>query len=193
MPRQHFSPSRRQPHHLSFRSISTTSRLSSDPSLSFPINPALPDSVKDALAGAVKPDTQIRHQRAVKEFLTWADSKSLLADEVLPATEATLLEYAATFSGRLAGGTVRAKISALKTWHTSHGHAWQGGDLLRKVLTGVERKAPASSHRPERPGVSEGMMNILHSAFSHSNRGLHHASNTGSKVAFLGQMRLGEL
>ncbi|THU89193.1 hypothetical protein K435DRAFT_617904, partial [Dendrothele bispora CBS 962.96] len=115
-----------------------------------------------AIAGAVKPDTRICHQRAVKEFLNWADARGLRADEILPAPESTLLEYAATFAGRLAGGTVRAKVSAIKTWHTSHGHPWKGGDLLRKVLTGVERKAPMSSRRPERPGVSDEMMTILH-------------------------------
>ncbi|THU81643.1 hypothetical protein K435DRAFT_873116, partial [Dendrothele bispora CBS 962.96] len=88
------------------QNASSKSRLSNDPSLSFTINPALPDSVRDAIAGAVKPDTRIRHQRAVKEFLNWADTRGLRADEILPAPESTLLEYAATFAGRLAGGTV---------------------------------------------------------------------------------------
>ncbi|THV04474.1 hypothetical protein K435DRAFT_592369, partial [Dendrothele bispora CBS 962.96] len=97
---------------------------------------------------------------AVKEFLNWADTRGLRADEILPAPESTLLEYAATFTGRLVGGTVRAKISAIKTWHTSH--CWKGGDLLCKVLTKVERKAPMSSRRPERPGVSDDMMMIPH-------------------------------
>ncbi|KAF5366616.1 hypothetical protein D9758_009006 [Tetrapyrgos nigripes] len=143
-----------------------------------------------AIAGSVKPETHCRQQQAVTEFAIWANDMGLHPDEVLPAPEAVLCEFAASFLGRLAGGTVKAKLSALKAWHTMLGFRWLRSDLLHKTLTGVDRQSPSSLHHPERPPVTRDMMRSLHAAWSTSNHGDHKCALSGSKCSLLGQLQL---
>ncbi|KAE9387359.1 hypothetical protein BT96DRAFT_948434 [Gymnopus androsaceus JB14] len=55
-----------------------------------------------------------RKLQYVGKFLDWADTKGLGPHNVLPPSKAVLCNYAASFASRLAGSTVRAKISAIK-------------------------------------------------------------------------------
>ncbi|KAJ3766676.1 hypothetical protein FB446DRAFT_767347 [Lentinula raphanica] len=81
----------------------------------------------------------------VVKFLDWAHSVGLSIPDVLPASENTLCNYAASFAGIISGGTVKAKFSSLKTWTILEGHPWLGSERLRKVLSGVERATPPTS------------------------------------------------
>ncbi|KAF5343537.1 hypothetical protein D9758_012990 [Tetrapyrgos nigripes] len=135
--------------HQSYNSCSSNSHTSSLSFCGAHSNPAAA-----AIAGAVKPKTHCQQQLTITEFAVWANDMGLHPDEVLPAPEAVLCEFAASFLGRLAGGTVKAKLSALKTWHTTLGFRWQGADLLCKTLTGVNRQSPSSSHHPECPPIT---------------------------------------
>ncbi|THV00695.1 hypothetical protein K435DRAFT_656730 [Dendrothele bispora CBS 962.96] len=186
-------PSSNRPSFIPRSSNTIPRRYANDLSLIHTVNPLLPSDIKDALAGAVKPETRKRHERAVNEYLHWADSRGLHMSDIMPSSETTLAEYAASYRGKLAGGTVRAKMGALKQWHLTRGFQWNGRELLQKVLTGVERQAPLSSHRPERPGVSESMMKHLHAALSKSDRGEDLATLAGGKLGMLGQLRMGEI
>ncbi|KAF5334596.1 hypothetical protein D9758_018435 [Tetrapyrgos nigripes] len=156
-------------------------------------NPNLSNNTVAAIAGSVKPETRRRQQLAVTEFAIWANDMGLHLDEVLPAPEAVLCEFAASFLGRLAGGTIKGKLSALKTWHTMLGFRWLRSDLLHKTLTGVDRQSPSSSHRPECPPVTRDMMWSLHSAWSMSNCGDHKCALSRSKCSLLSQLWLGEI
>lgn len=98
------------------------------------------------------------------------------------------------FNSRLMGGTVRAKISAVKGWVTKEGFHWKGGHILLKALTGVERKAPPSSFREERDPVKENHLRVLHEGLNLSGRsGFDHAISTAAKTLFTGQLRAGEI
>ncbi|KAF5344547.1 hypothetical protein D9758_016465 [Tetrapyrgos nigripes] len=156
-------------------------------------NPNLSNNAAAAIAGSVKPETRRHQQLAVMEFAVWANDMGLHPDEVLPAPEAVLCEFAASFLGHLAGGTVKAKLSALKTWHTMLGFRWLRSDLLCKTLTGVDHQSPSSSHRPERPPVTRDMMQSLHSTWSTSNHGDHKCALSRSKYSLLGQLQLSEI
>ncbi|KAF5372848.1 hypothetical protein D9758_001476 [Tetrapyrgos nigripes] len=136
------------------RSNSLPPKFADEPSFNTLRNPNLSDAAAAAIAGSVVSETRRRQQLAVTEFAVWANDMGLHPDEVLPASEAILCEFAASFLGRRAGGTVKAKLSALKTWHLNLGFKWNGADLLRRALTGIDRQSPASSHRPERPAVT---------------------------------------
>ncbi|KAF5362749.1 hypothetical protein D9758_011739 [Tetrapyrgos nigripes] len=114
-------------------------------------------------------------------------------DEVLPAPEVILCKFAASFLGRLAGGTVKAKMSCLKTWHTTLGFQWNGTDLLRHTLTGIDHQSPSSSHRPERPPITHDMICSCHVAWSTSTCGDHLCTNAGAKCSILSQLHLGEI
>ncbi|KAF5334069.1 hypothetical protein D9758_017658 [Tetrapyrgos nigripes] len=157
------------------RSSSLPPKFAVEPHFNTLRNPNLSDAAAAAIAGSVVSETRRRQQLIVTEFAVWANDMGLHPDEVLPAPETFLCEFAASFLGRRAGGTVKAKISALKSWHLNLGFKWNGADLLRRALTGIDHQAPPSSHRPERPPVTKDMMRSLHTA------------------CILGQLRCGEL
>ncbi|KAJ3805718.1 hypothetical protein F5876DRAFT_81464 [Lentinula aff. lateritia] len=93
-----------------------------------------------------------------------------------------------------AGGTVRAKIAALKNLVTSKGHGWRGGSHLREVLSGIERAAPPSSFRPEQEPMKVDWLDLLHNKLDKSG---HTALNSCIVACvdaiFYGQLRLGEV
>ncbi|KAE9407661.1 hypothetical protein BT96DRAFT_809122, partial [Gymnopus androsaceus JB14] len=130
----------------------------------------------------------------VGEFLNWADSAGLDQQDILPPAEATLCNFAASFAGRLAGATVKAKISAVKGWVARRGMQWKGGANLGRVLSGVERRAPASSFRKERDPVKEDHLRVLHESLDLSGKcGKDHAIAAAAKALFAGQMCAGKL
>ncbi|KAJ3924674.1 MAG: hypothetical protein NXY57DRAFT_969322 [Lentinula lateritia] len=130
----------------------------------------------------------------IAEFLDWAHQHRLHAKDVLPASEVILCEYAAEFRGKLAGASVKAKLSAIKGWTIMKGYTWQGGDCLRKVLTGVERSAPPSSFRPEREPVKKSHLSILHAELDLSDtNGLDCCIAAAADLMFYSQLRAGEI
>jgi hypothetical protein len=94
--------------------------------------------------------------------------------------------------GEVAGGTARSAVAAVKAWHIIHDAPWKGGLRLRYTLKGVEKLAPSSSTREERPPVTKEMVNQL-------KRGLNLSIPEDAAVfaaaccAFWGQIRLGEI
>ncbi|KAJ3813311.1 hypothetical protein F5876DRAFT_74033 [Lentinula aff. lateritia] len=126
-------------------------------------NPArLSAKARKLMYASVAAKTQSRKRNNITEFLDWAHQQHLHAKDILPASEITLCEYAAEFGGKLAGSSVKAKLSAIKGWTIMKGYAWQGSDCLRKVLASIERSAPPSSFRPEREPVKKSHLSTLH-------------------------------
>ncbi|KAE9384337.1 hypothetical protein BT96DRAFT_771237, partial [Gymnopus androsaceus JB14] len=112
----------------------------------------------------------------------------------LPPSEAVLCNYAASFAGRLAGSTARAKVSAIKAWVSRRGKQWKGSDNLHKVLAGVERKASASSFREEHAPVKEDHLRVLHEGLDLPGKcGKDYAIAAAAKALFAGQMRSGAI
>jgi len=159
-------------------------------------NPAdgLNQNAQSVIDAAVSEKTRHRKLQYTAEFLTWAADQALTEEDVLPPSEATLCNYAASFAGKLAGGTTKAKLSAVKGWVQRRGLAWEGGANLRNVLNGVERKAPPSSFREQRPPVKREHLSILFNELDLSgSSGLDHAMAAASAGCFYGQLRGGEI
>ncbi|KAJ3804540.1 hypothetical protein F5876DRAFT_14644, partial [Lentinula aff. lateritia] len=103
--------------------------------------------------------------------------------------EETICNYAASFMAKEAGGTVRAKIAAVKNLVTSKGFGWRGGIRLREVLNEVERAAPASSFRPERMPL-----HLLHDELDNTGRNTFNSCIVAcANSVFYGQLRLSEV
>lgn len=132
---------------------------------------------------------------AVRRFLLWGDKQGLKQHQCLPAPEWVLCEYAATFAGKFAGGTAKSHLSAIKGWTIRRGHAYRGGENLRRMLIGVERKAPLSSRRKERPPVKEEHLHLLHKDLDLSGKedGLDVCTIAAANTLFYGQIRSGKL
>ncbi|KAE9384128.1 hypothetical protein BT96DRAFT_842736, partial [Gymnopus androsaceus JB14] len=130
----------------------------------------------------------------VQRFLNWAASEKLTPSKVLPATETTLCNYAATFAGHTAGGTARAHISAIKGWTIHKGQPWFGGECLNSVLNGVERRAPPSSFRTPRVPVKESHLELLYAHMDlDGDDGKELAIVAAAAMMFYGQLRAGEV
>ena len=113
---------------------------------------ALPQEIVDKIMNtqAVASKTQVHDASRLREFLQFCDSHGIKSSNAFPAKEDLLVAWAASFSGRLAGTTVSAKLAAIKREHERRGLVWQGGVLLRRTLKVVEESRPPSSFNSKR-------------------------------------------
>ena len=118
------------------------------PQLSLALPQDLVDKIINTQEATVSKTTQADdatlHTRRLHEFLNFCESLGIKSSNAFPAKEELLVAWAASYSGRLAGGTVTAKIGAIKKEHERRGLVWQGGVLLRRILKGVEELRPSS-------------------------------------------------
>ncbi|KAJ3858199.1 hypothetical protein EV359DRAFT_5047, partial [Lentinula novae-zelandiae] len=139
-------------------------------------------------------ETILRRYNYQAHYVDWCEACHISPTHIVDPSETTLCNYAASFLGKGAGGTVRAKIAAVKNLVTSKGNGWRGGTRLREVLNGIERAAPPSSFRPEREPVKVDWLDLLHDELDKSG---HTALNSCivacADVVFYGQLRLGEV
>ncbi|KAF5371116.1 hypothetical protein D9758_004320 [Tetrapyrgos nigripes] len=119
----------------------------------------LPAVVQHTLKAANTNNTNRCKEREVELFRNWCTTSGKNA---LPASETTLCEYASHYAGKIAGSTVRQKLSALKTWHIQQQLPWNGNLLLRNTLKGVDNLTPASSFHPKNEPVTLNMLRILY-------------------------------
>ncbi|KAJ3723844.1 hypothetical protein C8R42DRAFT_578085 [Lentinula raphanica] len=152
----------------------------------------LDDRARRLAEDAVSQKTRQRRFNDVVKFLDWAHLQHLSIADILPASENTLCNYAVSFAGTVSGGTVKSKISSLKSWTILEGHPWLGGARLKKVLGGVDRATPSSSLRPKRQPVLPKHLRVLHDNLS-ANSGLDLCVAAAAKVMMYGQLRSGEV
>lgn len=136
--------------------------------------------------------TSRKYSNAVEHFFRFCDSLDIPLYSRLPASEYILCAFVADSAGKIAGGTISSKISAIKAWHTQNNQFWNGRQRLKAVLTGAEKMTPDSSRRPERPPVTIQMITMLYHDLDHNNT-LDVAIYFAACCAFWCQIRLGEL
>ncbi|KAE9389217.1 hypothetical protein BT96DRAFT_768922, partial [Gymnopus androsaceus JB14] len=112
----------------------------------------------------------------------------------LPPSGATLCNFAASFAGKLAGATAKAKLSAVKSWVQKCGLAWNGRDNLRNTLNSVEYRAPSSSFRDQRPPIKKEHLSLLFDTLILAGDcSLDYAMAAASAGCFYGQLRCGKI
>ncbi|KAJ3803978.1 hypothetical protein F5876DRAFT_739, partial [Lentinula aff. lateritia] len=146
------------------------------------------------IQSAVTKKTIIRRYNYQALYIDWCEDNKISRGHIINPSETTLCNYAASFIGKEAGGTVRAKLAAVKNLVIAKDNGWRGGSKLREVLNGVEKAAPASSFRPERDPVKDKWLDLLHDEMDNSG---HNAFNSCviacADTVFYGQLRLGEV
>ncbi|KAJ3911279.1 hypothetical protein F5877DRAFT_3878, partial [Lentinula edodes] len=146
------------------------------------------------IQSAVAKKTVIRRYNYQALYVDWCETNKIPHTHITDPSETTLCNYAASFIGKEAGGTVRAKLAAVKNLVISKGNGWRGGFRLREVLNGVERAAPASSFRPERDPVKDTWLDLLHDEIDNTGRdGFNTCITACADTVFYGQLRLGEV
>ncbi|KAJ3831875.1 hypothetical protein F5878DRAFT_548972 [Lentinula raphanica] len=152
----------------------------------------LDDRARKLAEDSVSVKTRQRRFNDVVKFLDWAHAAGLTIPDVLPASENTLCNYAASLAGQIAGGTAKSKMASLKSWTVLEGHRWFGGERLKKVLAGVGRATPPSSFRAKRHPVLPKHLRSLHDQLS-TQCGLDVCVAAAAKVMMYGQLCSGEV
>jgi hypothetical protein len=133
-----------------------------------------------------------RYSSTIKKFIRFCDAERVPEHLRFPADEFLLCTFAASSLGRHAVGTARARLSALKAWHTTHNVEWKGSARLRYVLNGIRNLAPMSSRQHLRPPISADMLIRLINNLDLT-LPLDVVIAACAVTAFWGQCRLGEL
>ncbi|KAF8814362.1 hypothetical protein BYT27DRAFT_7206173 [Phlegmacium glaucopus] len=141
---------------------------------------------------ATTKSTQTKDASRLREFLAFCLRLGIPADRALPAKEDLLIAWSSSYSGRLAGKTVSAKISAIKKEHSRRGLPWFGGDRLKLTLKGVEELRPPSSFFSKRAPVTISMLDDLNSGLDRSS-GVDNCIRAICFLAFFCQLRIGEI
>jgi hypothetical protein len=150
------------------------------------------EHVKHAIQNGWAHDTVKRYSGTIKQFIRFCDAERVPQHLRFPADEFVLCAFAASSFGRHAGGTPRARLSALKAWHVAHNVEWKGSPRLRYVFNGVHNVAPRTTRRPIRPPINVKMLSQLVQNLN-PDTPLDAAVTACATTAFWGQCRLGEL
>ncbi|KAF5369278.1 hypothetical protein D9758_002619 [Tetrapyrgos nigripes] len=139
-------------------------------------------------------NTNRHKEREVGLFCNWCSTSGKNA---LPASKTTLCKYTLHYARKIAGSTVRQKLSALKTWHVQQQLPWNRNLLLRNTLKGIDNLTPASSFRPKCELVTLNMLHILHydlidntntTRITKGSKGFRRCVYTASTALFAGQL-----
>lgn len=154
--------------------------------------PHLERMVRRSLLSGQSPGTTARLKTARRQFLSFCDSVHVPQRQIFPSSEVVLCAFAVHLSGKMAGSTIRGKLSALRSWHLAEGTEWHGASRLGNVLKGVDRATPSSSRMPARKPITRDMLKLLVSDL-HSSSGRDTAILAIALVSFFAQLRLGEI
>jgi len=157
-----------------------------------PVSKRTQAAISHALENARSPATSKAFQRTQDDFRAFCIERKYLEQHHLPVKEEVLCAFALSFQGRVAGATVRGKISNLKKWHEFEGAVWHGGLKLRTVLDFVEKCTPATSRKDLRKEITTDMLQLLINELDLA-VGQDAAVFAVALTAFYGQLRLGEI
>ena len=149
-------------------------------------------SVDKILDSCLAKSTLDGYASADSRFHDYCDAENIDRARRFPTDETVLAAYAASFAGNAAGKTAASAMAALKAWHGLHNQPWHGSARLLYVLRAVTNLAPASSKKPQRPGVDRKAIIALYEGLN-LNEPFDAAVYAAAATAFWGQCRLGEL
>ncbi|KAJ7071761.1 hypothetical protein B0H15DRAFT_754358, partial [Mycena belliarum] len=150
------------------------------------------EKIQRAMQNAWADSTLDKYGASLEAYFHFCNKEQVSRRQRLPADEFLLCAFAASRAGEVAGGTARGAVAAVKAWHIVNGEQWNGGIRLRYTLRGVEKLAPSSSKRNERPPVTAAMLDVLDEELDH-NDPKDAAVFVTACCAIWGQARLGEL
>ena len=138
------------------------------PHLSLELPPALREKIKDVQEVAVSRSTQTKDTSRLWEFLAFYEGLGIKNQDAFLASEDLLVGWASSYAGQLAERTVGVKLLAIRKEHEQCDLMWQGGNILRQVLKGVEKLQPALLFRTKRAPVTITMLEDLDKGLNRS-------------------------
>ena len=98
----------------------------------------------------VAPSTRLTYRSGIRAFETFCSQYDI--HPILPASELTLGYFIAYLSKSLSAQNARVYLSAIRLFHLEHGHGdpLQQADLLKNMLSGLQRSQSSQTH-PRQP------------------------------------------
>ncbi|KAJ3859263.1 hypothetical protein EV359DRAFT_86610 [Lentinula novae-zelandiae] len=101
------------PYHFSLQQLNSHTCSHSHPGTT-PVHSELSDTAKRAIQSALTHEMLLWRYNYQAAYIDWGETGNLSEAHIVDPSEETLCNYAASFMGREAGGTVRAKLTAVE-------------------------------------------------------------------------------
>jgi hypothetical protein len=88
--------------------------------------PQILSQINQAIQNSWSKSTVYRYSGAICQFISFCDSLHIPQHLCLPTDKLVLCAFAASSTGKHAGSTPHARLSALKAWHMAHNLEWKG-------------------------------------------------------------------
>ncbi|KAJ7587952.1 hypothetical protein C8J56DRAFT_827208 [Mycena floridula] len=148
--------------------------------------------VNETLDKAVGEGASRKFTTNLKQYFIWASTKGIPKHLLLPPAEELVCAWVADMAGRIAGPTIRGKVSALRNWVVFEGEEWSGGEMLEALMKGAHKATPDSSFQEKREPVTMEMIQALVEDLDRSDPA-QICTLFMAVLAFYSQCRLGEL
>jgi hypothetical protein len=165
--------------------------LSHDTTLLAELPPALVESAKMSITGALAASTRSTYASGILRFNQFCDKWNISENSRMPASYGLLCAFIGEHKGSVSGRTVRSWLSGIRAWHLANHAQWFGDDKWVQMARTSANKEGAHHKRSLRAPVSIEHLLALRRAVSLS-LPFHASVWAVALVSFFGCRRLGE-
>jgi hypothetical protein len=165
--------------------------LSHDDALLAELPPALAESAKMSITGALATSSKSTYGAGLLRFNQFCDRWQISEGARMPASYALLCAFIGNHKGSTSGKTIKSWLSGIRAWHLSNHAPWYGDDKWVQMARISANKEGYRHKRPLRAPVSIEHLLALRRAITASNH-FHVAIWAVALVTFFGCRRLGE-
>ena len=165
--------------------------LSHDDALLAELPPALVDSAKISIMGALATSSKSTYAAGLLRFNQFCDRWLISEDARMPASYALLCAFIGNHKGTISGKTIKSWLSGIRAWHLANHAPWYGDDNWVQMARVSANKEGSRHKRALRAPVSIEHLLVLLSALTLS-LSFHAAVWAVALVTFFGCRRLGE-
>jgi hypothetical protein len=165
--------------------------LSHDESLLAELPPALVESAKMSITGALATSSRSTYAAGLLRFNQFCDKWQISETARMPASYGLLCAFIGNYKGSTSGKTIKSWLSGVRAWHLTNHAPWYGDDKWVQMARISANKEGSRHKRPLRAPVSIEHLLALRRAVTLSNP-FHAAVWAVALVTFFGCRRLGE-
>jgi hypothetical protein len=165
--------------------------LSHDESLLAELPPALVESAKMSIMGALATSSKSTYAAGLLRFNQFCDRWQISEDARMPASYALLCAFIGNYKGTTSGKTIKSWLSGIRAWHLTNHAPWYGDDKWVQMARISANKEGSSHKRPLRAPVSIEHLLALRKVLDLSNP-FHAAVWAVALITFFACRRLGE-
>ena len=166
--------------------------LSHDQSLLTELPPALVESAKMSIAGALAISSRSTYAAGMLRFSQFCDKWQISEGARMPASYALLCAFIGNYKGTTSGKTIKSWLSGIRAWHLTNHAPWYGDDKWVQMARISANKEGSSHKRPLRAPVSIEHLLALRKVLNLSDP-FHAAIWAVALVTFFACRRLGEI